>query len=138
MNAGPHQLAAAALAVLALASNSAFAQFVKGNEAVKLMPDGSRKVETPPIQGTSLSPPCPADRAGCAASGWRMVETPDGLRECTEPFARPGTCRPSTYGTEKRSRLWIVKVNGQWMQCQRPDLGSKCVSTKSLPFSEVQ
>jgi len=67
-----------------------------------------------------------------------MVETRDGLQECTEFYARPGTCRPSTFGTEKRSRLWIVKLKGQWMQCQRPDISSVCVSTKALPYSEVQ
>jgi hypothetical protein len=125
-------------AALAVGSSTASAQFVKGNEAVKLMADGSKKVETPPLPTASLAAPCPAQKAGCAGSGWRMVETVEGLRECTEIYARSGTCRPSTYGTEKRSRLWIVKTNGQWMQCQRPDLGSKCVSTKSLPFSEVQ
>lgn len=127
-----------ALGALALASTAAPAQFVKGNEAVKVTPDGAKKVETPPLPPAGLAAPCPADRAGCAGGGWRMVETTDGLRECTEIYARPGTCRPSTYGTEKRTRLWIVKTGGQWMQCQRPDLGSKCVSTKSLPFSEVQ
>jgi hypothetical protein len=127
-----------ALVVLALAATTASAQFVKGNEAVRVMPDGSKKVETPPLPSGTLAAPCPAERAGCAGSGWRMVETTDGLRECTEIYARPGTCRTSTFGTEKRSRLWIVKKGGQWMQCQRPDLGSKCVSTKALPFSEVQ
>lgn len=135
MNAVRHVLA---LSVLALAATTAGAQFVKGNEAVKVMLDGSKKVETPPLPTGTLASPCPAERAGCAGSGWRMVETSEGLRECTEIYARPGTCRGSTFGTEKRSRLWIVKMNGQWMQCQRPDLGSKCVSTKALPFSEVQ
>ena len=125
-------------AALVVGSSSAHAQFVKGNEAVKVMADGSKKVETPPLPTASLAAPCPAERAGCAGSGWRMVETTAGLRECTEIYARPGTCRPSTFGTEKRTRLWIVKTGGQWMQCQRPDLGSKCVSTKALPFSEVQ
>ena len=125
-------------ATLVVGSSSAHAQFVKGNEAVKVMADGSKKVETPPLPTASLAAPCPAERAGCAGSGWRMVETTAGLRECTEIYARPGTCRPSTFGTEKRTRLWIVKTGGQWMQCQRPDLGSKCVSTKALPFSEVQ
>jgi hypothetical protein len=123
---------------LTTTSTMASAQFVKGNDAVKVLPDGSKKVETPPLPSASLSAPCPAERAGCAGSGWRMVETAEGLRECTEIYARPVTCRTSTYGSEKRSRLWIVKTGGQWMQCQRPDLGSKCVSTKSLPFSEVQ
>lgn len=135
MKAARHLLA---LVVLTLAATTASAQFVKGNEAVKVMHDGTKKVETPPLPSGTLAAPCPAERAGCAGSGWRMVETVDGLQECTEIYARPGTCRASTFGTEKRSRLWIVKTKGQWMQCQRPDLESKCVSTKALPYSEVQ
>ena len=67
-----------------------------------------------------------------------MVETNDGLMECTEVYARPSTCRASTYGAEKRSRLWIVKTGSQWMHCQFPDLSSMCVSIKTLPFSAVQ
>lgn len=125
-------------AVLAAASTASFAQFVKGNEAVKAMPDGSKRVETPPLPSASLGKPCAAAQAGCAGGGWLMVETNDGLVECTEIYARPGTCRTSTYGTEKRSRLWIVKSGSQWMQCQYPDLASKCVSTKSLPTGAVQ
>lgn len=127
-----------ALVALALAATTASAQFVKGNEAVKVMPDGTKKVETPPLPAATLGTPCAADNPACTASGWRMVETPDGLRECTEIYARPGTCRPSTFGTEKRPRLWIVKTRGQWMQCQLPDIASKCVSTKALPYSAIQ
>lgn len=123
---------------LVVGSSTAFAQFVKGNEAVKVMPDGSKKVETPPLPSATLGAPCPAAKAGCAGGGWLMVETRDGLMECTEIYARPGTCRPSTYGTEKRSRLWVVKTRSQWMQCQYPDMTSKCVSTKSLPIGAVQ
>ena len=67
-----------------------------------------------------------------------MVETSDGLVECTEIYARPGTCRSSTYGTAKLSRLWVVKSGQQWMHCQYPDMSKKCVSVKSLPFSAVQ
>ena len=127
-----------AMVALALTSTSSLAQFVKGNEAVQVMPDGTKKVETPPVPAGTLPAPCLAEIAACTASGWRMVETTEGLRECTEIYARPGTCRSSTYGAEKRSRLWIVKTRGQWMQCQLPDLGSKCVRTKALPFSAVQ
>lgn len=127
-----------ALVALAIAATTASAQFVKGNEAVKVMPDGTKKVETPPLPSTTLGAPCAAEKPACTASGWRMVETPDGLRECTEIYARPGTCRASTFGTEKRPRLWIVKTRGQWMQCQLPDIGSKCVSTKALPYSAIQ
>lgn len=123
---------------LILAATASQAQFVKGNEAVKVMPDGSKKVETPPLPATTLPKPCAATQAGCAGGGWLMVETSEGLQECTEIYARPSTCRASTYGTEKRSRLWIVRSGAQWLQCQYPDLSSKCVSTKSLPMGAVQ
>lgn len=127
-----------ALIALALAVSAASAQFVKGNEAVKVMTDGSKKVEVPPLPSVALGSPCPAAKPGCAGGGWKMLESEAGLVECTEVFARPATCRPSTYGAEKRSRAWIVKVKGQWMQCAQPDVSGKCVSLKSLPVSAVQ
>ena len=135
MNAVRHLLAPVALA---LAATGASAQFVKGNEAVKVMPDGTKKVETPPLPAATLGAPCPATKSGCAGGGWKMLESQSGLVECTEVFARPTTCRPSTYGVEKRSRAWIVKVKGQWVQCAQPDISGKCVSLKSLPVSAVQ
>lgn len=132
-------------AVLAFGSPAAHAQFVKGNEAVKLMSDGSKKVETPPILArspASKSKPCAAG-AGCHAGPWHMVETRTGLRECTEPFARPTSCRDSTYGTQKLSRLWIAKKGSSWLWCQFPDLAGKCVDMNArpplnLPVSAVQ
>lgn len=134
-----------ALAAIALAAGAASAQFVKGNEAVKVMPDGSKKVETPPIPATgpaARSKPCAAE-AGCHAGPWHMVETSEGLRECTEPFARPTTCRKSTYGTQKLSRLWIAKSGSEWLWCQYPDMAGKCVDMNArpplnLPTSAVQ
>lgn len=123
---------------LFLVTGSVCAQFVKGNEAVVIAPDGKRRVETPPLPGATLGKPCPADRSSCTPSGWRMVETSEGLQECTEIYARPGTCRASTFGTEKRPRLWIVKIKGSWMQCQHPNISSECVSTKTLPHSVIQ
>lgn len=127
-----------AWATLALAATTASAQFVKGNEAVTIASDGSRKVETPPLPKASLAKPCPASRPTCTPSGWRMVETSDGIQECTEFYARPSTCRASTFGREARPRQWIVKSKGKWLQCERPDLGSRCVSTKTLPNTVVQ
>jgi hypothetical protein len=125
-------------AVLAAASTPSLGQFVKGNEAVKVMPDGTKRVETPPTGGALLAKPCPAEQAGCSGGGWKMVETTDGLLECTEVYARPSTCRPSTFGVEKRSRVWVVKTGSQWLHCQYPELSSKCTSIKSLPSSAVQ
>ena len=132
-------------AVLAASSAAAVAQFVKGNEAVKVMADGSKQVETAPLPATGpilTAKPCNAN-AGCHAGSWHMVETANGLLECTEAYARPGTCRPSTYGATKLSRLWVVKTGGHWLQCQYPDLGSKCVNIfarppANLPYDAVQ
>lgn len=125
-----------------LLAGSASAQFVKGNEAVRVAP-GGRTVETPPLTAAaSSSKPCAAD-AACHAGSWLMVETSAGLQECTEAYARAGTCRASSYGSVKRSRLWVVKTGGKWLQCQYPDLGSKCVDMfarppANLPFDAVQ
>jgi len=135
MNAVKHLVA---LSALALAATGACAQFVKGNEAVSPNPDGTIRVETPPLPKATLGKPCPSANAACTASGWRMVETAEGLRECTEIYARPATCRASSFGAEKRPRLWIVKSKGQWLQCERPTLGSRCVSTQTLPNIVVQ
>lgn len=121
------------LAAGGILAASAQAQFVKGNEAVAVKGDGSRTVDTPPLPAIKLAAPCKAANPGCWSGPLLMIETPQGLVECTEFYARPGTCRASTYGTEKRARLWVIRRNGQWLQCPRPDIGSGCVSTKALP-----
>ena len=125
------------IALLAFAG-SASAQFVKGNQAVKVMPDGTKKVETPSTAGALLTKACPAGDPACTGGGWKMVETAAGLMECTEVYARPGTCRASTYGAEKRSRVWVVKTGAEWKHCTLPDLSKGCVSIKSLPSPAVQ
>ena len=116
------------------------AQFVKGNEAVRVTAAGP-KVETPPVRA-SVSKVCAAD-ATCHAGSWRMVETDAGLVECTEPYARAGSCRKSTYGAQKLSRVWVVKKGPTWLQCQYPDMASKCTEMfarppANLPFDAVQ
>lgn len=132
-------------AVIAVASTASLAQFVKGNEAVKVMPDGSKRVQTPPLPTTGpirSTKPCAASEK-CHGGAWLMVETGDGLVECTEAYARPGSCRDSTLGTTKLLRLWVVKSGNNWLQCQLPDLGSKCVNMfarppSNLPYPAVQ
>ena len=132
-------------ALLVAGSSAAVAQFVKGNEAVKVMPDGSKKVETPPMPTTgplrSTKPCAAADK--CHGGAWLMVETSGGLVECTDAYARPGSCRASSYGSTKFMRLWVVKSGGKWLQCQLPDTASKCVDMfarppSNLPFPAVQ
>ena len=122
-------------AALACGSFAAAAQFVKGNEAVRVLPDGTTRIETPPLPTTgpirSAKPCAAADN--CHGGAWLMVETRDGLVECTEAYARPGTCRASSYGTTKLLRLWVLKSAGAWLQCQLPDIASKCVNMFARP-----
>ena len=126
---------------LTLAAGTAQAQFVQGNEAVSYSLSGAKQAETPPItESAARTAPYPAAAYG---SYWLMVETPSGLAECTEPYARPRACRSSSYGTAKLSRVWVVKVNGKWLQCQFPDIKSKCVEMferlpANLPFPALQ
>ena len=128
------------IASVTLLGAAANAQFVKGNEAVKVTSSG-KTVQTPPVPA-SMGKVC-ASNANCHAGAWHMVETDEGLVECTEPFARLTACRSSTYGTQKLPRLWIVKANSTWRWCQFPDLKSKCVdmfarSPANLPYDAVQ
>lgn len=130
-------IAALVLASSALFCLAAHAQYVKGNEATRT----GKKIETPPVP-SSVSKVCEAN-AKCHAGAWRMVETDSGLMECTEPWARPSSCRASSYGLQKLARVWVVKHNNEWAQCQYPDLGSKCTPIfarppANLPFDAVQ
>ena len=133
-------LATLFLASTAVFSSATHAQYVKGNEAVTPSVSGM-KVETPPVRA-SVGAVCAAN-AKCHAGSWHMVETNAGLVECTEPYAREGSCRRSTYGAEKLRRLWVVKKGSTWLQCQYPDLGSKCVELfarppANLPYDALQ
>lgn len=124
---------------VAFLGTSVSAQFVKGNEAVSTHRPGAP--DLPPLPRVPGDVCSPAER--CSTSLWFMVETRAGLQECTEPYARPGACRPSSYGSTKLSRLWVVKSKGVWLQCQYPDLGSKCVPIfgrppANLPWSAYQ
>jgi hypothetical protein len=121
----------------ALVCLAAQAQYVKGNEAIQ----PGKKVETPPVPA-SVGKVCAANGT-CYAGSWHMVETKAGLVECTEAFARAGSCRTSTYGTEKLRRIWVIKKGHTWLQCQYPDLSSKCVELfarppANLPYDALQ
>ena len=123
-----------------LASQTAVAQFVPGNQAVVTTSTG-KHVVTPPLPAFA-GKVCPADGT-CHAGSWYMVETKGGLLECTETFARPAACRTSSFGSQKLSRVWVVKVSQKWLGCQYPDLGSKCVDLyarppANLPYDAIQ
>jgi len=109
------------------------------------MPDGTKRVETAPLPATGPIQGHETLLGRRRVPCRRLAHGRDqrGLQECTEAYARPGTCRASSYGTKKMSRLWVVKAGGHWLQCQYPDLGSKCVDMfarppANLPFDAVQ
>jgi hypothetical protein len=133
------KLLLAAGLVMAAFSSPLSAQFVKGNEAISSGSPG--RPELPPIP--RAYPPVCSPGAACPTMLWYMVETSDGLQECTESHARPGSCRPSSYGSRRLSRVWVVKSKGVWLQCQYPELQSKCVPIfgkppANLPYSAYQ
>jgi hypothetical protein len=135
-------IALASLTAALLGGNNASAQFAKANEAVSETAAGS-VVTMPPTPASRSGFKVCAPSANCHAGSWRMVETASGLMECTEPWARPGSCRPSTYGAQKLARVWVVKRDGVWMQCQYPDLASRCTPMfvrppANLPFDAIQ
>lgn len=111
------------------------AQFVKGNEAVRVTAAGASEPELPPLprRSSGAAPKVCGANDGCHAGPWHMVETANGLQECTEPFARATTCRPSTYGTRKLSRVWVIKHQGKWLWCQKPELTARCVDMQARP-----
>ena len=88
-----------AMVALALAGASSMAQFVKGNEAVKVMPDGTKKVETPPLPPATLAAPCSADKPACTASGWgKAFANARKSTHALEPAAHRPTARRNAPG----------------------------------------
>lgn len=91
-----------------------------GNEAVRIV-GGKRVVEAPPVIGSyrsfkpdSYSRPTQSGNRGGEVT---MIEGPDGLMACEVPVLIKTACIPSDIGTVKRSRIWLVKLGGNWQQC---------------------
>lgn len=98
-----------------------------GNEAVQIV-NGKRVVEAPPLTATAqryvkgggkLPPPS-------AAGEVFMIESPEGLVECSGTYLSSTGCVPSTLGKTKRPRFWVVKLNGAWLNCDSRAQSRKC------------
>ena len=98
-----------------------------GNEAVQIV-NGKRVVEAPPLTATAqryvkggakLPPPS-------AAGEVFMIESPEGLVECSGTYLSGTGCVPSTLGKTKRPRFWTVKLNGVWVHCDSRAPSRKC------------
>lgn len=98
-----------------------------GNEAVRVV-NGKRVVEAPPLTATAqryvkgggkLPPPS-------AAGEVYMIESPEGLVECSGTYLSSTSCIPSTLGKTKRPRFWTVKLSGAWVHCDSRASSRKC------------
>lgn len=120
----------AIVVAIACGSSAALAQFVKGNEVNQATPDGTKRVETPPLPTTGpirSTKPCAAT-GNCHGGAWLDARNPGRAARVHGAYARPGTCRASSYGTTRLLRLWAAKSGGARLQCQLPDVASRCVN----------
>jgi hypothetical protein len=87
------------------------AQFVKGNEAVKVMPDGTRRSRRHRCRRPGpFAPRSPALQR--RQLPWRRLadgRDADGLARVHRGLRAAGHLPASTYGNTKLSRLWVVK-----------------------------
>jgi hypothetical protein len=117
--------------LLALAAATTHAQpagpAFPGNEAVRIV-NGKRVVEALPLSvgqrllvksGSKGVPPSPGGEV-------YMIEAPQGLMECRNSYLSPNGCLPSSLGTTKRPRLWVVKLAGVWVYCDSRAQSRKC------------
>jgi hypothetical protein len=107
----------------------------ESNEVFYTDKDGAKRVVLPPApMGFSGKPQPRPSKPLLIAEGAMvvvyMIETESGLVECSDMFR--STCRPSTYGIEKRWRNWLVRRGGLWLTCNGPERSAQCVASVGL------
>ena len=120
-------IAATVLLLLSLAAISAERYLPEANEIFTTDKDGVKRIMLPPV---------PVDRNGkrvvakakplAAAVYLYMIQTFDGLVECSEPAIEQGACRPSSIGSYVSYRTWVVRRSGKWLHCDGPGRQAKC------------
>ena len=122
-----HLFVAAVLLLVSLAAISAERYLPEANEIFTTDKDGVKRIMLPPV---------PVDRNGkrvvakakplAAAVYLYMIQTFDGLIECSEPAIEQGACRPSSIGNYVSYRTWVVRRSGKWLHCAGPAKDAKC------------
>lgn len=105
------------------------------NEAVRIV-NGKRVVQLPPQvnrNGTKMFVPR-LHGAYKPHTGF-MVETEAGLMQCAVPFFDKDGCEPSSYGSKRMLRTWIVLRGGEWQGCIGIDQPKKCRAVYPKPGS---
>lgn len=95
------------------------------NEAVRIV-GGKRVVELPPLNPYSPKQFVPPAGSHVLRNHAYMVETPNGLLQCTVPFYAKAGCEPSTYGSVRQRRTWVVLHKGEWKGCIGLDAPKQC------------
>ena len=122
-----HLFVAAVLLLVSLAAISAERYLPEGNEIFYIDKEGVKRIMLPPPlidrTGKRVVPKAkPLDKAVYLY----MIQTFDGLIECSEPAIEQGACRPSSIGNYVSYRTWVVRRSGKWLHCDGPSRQAKC------------
>jgi hypothetical protein len=117
-----------ALTVLAsLAAGPALGQALsraEKNEVFYTDKDGKKRVALMPMTPGQQRPRYPTPMPTGKLPEVYMIETEEGLRECSDLWRT--TCQASTYGVEQRGRRWVVRRGGVWLICNGPEVTAEC------------
>jgi hypothetical protein len=106
------------------------------NEAVSIDKNGKRTVELPPKVGKWPDTP-PAKWEPPIPGNSYVLEGPDGLIECAQPYFRAGkfcnSYRPGMYA-QPRKRVWVVKRKADWLLCSELKATSDCIGLRTNKY----
>jgi hypothetical protein len=105
------------------------------NEVFYTDKDGKKRVALMPMAPNQQRPRYPTPMPSGKLPEVFMIETEEGLRECSDLWR--STCQPSTFGVEQRGRRWVVRRSGVWLICNGPEVTAECdqQSRKVDPFA---
>lgn len=104
------------------------------NEAVRVV-NGKRVVQLPPRNPYGTKEYVPKLSGAYKPPAGYMIETEAGLMQCTVTFFDKDGCEPSTYGSKRAMRTWIVLRGGEWQGCIGIDQPKKCRAVYPKPGS---
>ena len=104
------------------------------NEAVHKVQGSPAEVELPPGSNQHVSRVVPIRDSTVLRY---MIQTNDGLVECSGRVYRIGECAPAGSIKRPAPRQWIVKRHGTWWRCASPSANAKCAGINELLLDET-
>jgi len=132
--AAPSADASASAARATPAASTSLGPTVAYNEAVRVI-GGKRIVQLPPPNPHNPKQFVPRLDGAYKPHAGYMIEAEAGLMQCTLPVYHQHGCEPSTYGSKRSVRTWIVLRGGQWQACIGIDQPKKCRALYPTPGS---